>query len=272
MRPRGDDPGRPRCWPTAACATFASSAARLSSAPLQRALGDRRSWSSVCGSSPRARMWASLALAAMGAGGSSSRRSTPGHRRRQRDARRDGIEHDFPSAVAVALFAFLGTRVVAKHGFGHEREDVTRSAQSSREILPFSTATRDRPALGSTGEPRGTRARSCRPRPPGSPGSGRRGRRRGPPLAVMRPGDAHERREDAGGHLLVALAVLPALARRRASGGTPSGKRASTSTRLRPGPAPDVDLAQVRQPGRPRAQRAPATAVAVSSARRSGLE
>ena len=27
-----------------------------------------------------------------------------------------------PSAVVVALFAYLGTRVVAKHGFGHGRD------------------------------------------------------------------------------------------------------------------------------------------------------
>jgi hypothetical protein len=28
-----------------------------------------------------------------------------------------------PSAVVVALFAFLGTWVVARHGFGHERKE-----------------------------------------------------------------------------------------------------------------------------------------------------
>jgi hypothetical protein len=28
-----------------------------------------------------------------------------------------------PSAVALALFAFLGTWVVAKHGFGHKRNE-----------------------------------------------------------------------------------------------------------------------------------------------------
>ena len=28
-----------------------------------------------------------------------------------------------PSAIAVALFAYLGTRVAAKYGFGHSRKD-----------------------------------------------------------------------------------------------------------------------------------------------------
>ena len=34
-----------------------------------------------------------------------------------------GSSTTVPSAVAVALFAFLGTWVVAKHGFGHERKE-----------------------------------------------------------------------------------------------------------------------------------------------------
>jgi hypothetical protein len=34
-----------------------------------------------------------------------------------------GDHSSLPSAVAVALFAFLGTWVVARHGFGHERRE-----------------------------------------------------------------------------------------------------------------------------------------------------
>jgi hypothetical protein len=34
-----------------------------------------------------------------------------------------GSSTTVPSAVVVALFAFLGTWVVAKHGFGHDRKE-----------------------------------------------------------------------------------------------------------------------------------------------------
>jgi hypothetical protein len=34
-----------------------------------------------------------------------------------------GDSSTVPSAVALALFAFLGTWVVAKHGFGHKRNE-----------------------------------------------------------------------------------------------------------------------------------------------------
>jgi hypothetical protein len=34
-----------------------------------------------------------------------------------------GDSSTIPSAVALALFAFLGTWVVAKYGFRHERKD-----------------------------------------------------------------------------------------------------------------------------------------------------
>ena len=63
-------------------------------------------------------MWASLAIAAMWLAvafdamfGPEIVSSNPG-----------GSTTTIPSAVVVALFAYLGTRVVARYGFGHERD------------------------------------------------------------------------------------------------------------------------------------------------------
>jgi hypothetical protein len=64
-------------------------------------------------------MWASLAIVIMWLAvlfdaiyGPNIVSTTPG-----------GTSSSVPSAVVVALFAFLGTWVVARHGFRHERHD-----------------------------------------------------------------------------------------------------------------------------------------------------
>lgn len=66
-----------------------------------------------------AEMWASLAIAIMWLAvlfdaiyGPNIVNSTPG-----------GTSSSVPSTVAVALFAFLGTWVVARHAFGRKPED-----------------------------------------------------------------------------------------------------------------------------------------------------
>jgi hypothetical protein len=76
---------------------------------------DRQRWSSQL---LVPEMWASLAIAVMwlavlfdAVWGPDFVSSTPG-----------GSTTTIPSAIIVAVFAYLGTRVVARHGFGHRND------------------------------------------------------------------------------------------------------------------------------------------------------